>query len=272
MLVCVFSCISIVFGQFEERTLTNSGDAQLKPESYFSKPLHLIDLPTASILRGGDMRTGLRLYEQGGMMGQLSVGISNRIMFGVSYGGLHFIGGEKIIWNKVPGVHFAYRLIEESLNLPALVIGFDSQGYGPYRQEEQNGIEAGEMNDRYSIKSRGFYGVVSKGYKSMLKAGLHAGVNFSLEDSDGDRDPNIFTGLDLMLSRDFGIHCEYDFAINDDVARGVNNGKGYLNAGFRWAFSGDLFIEFDFKNVLAERVEGAGLHRTLKVVYHGGIL
>ena len=243
--------------------------AQIQPgppvlESYFVKPLQLIDLPTASILRGGQMRSALRLYEQGGLMARLSVGISNRMMFGVSYAAQHVIGGEEVDWHPAPGVHLAYRLVEEDLNLPALVLGFDSQGFGPLRLDETGVIQG------YTYKSRGFYVVASKNYASVLDIGLHAGANYSLEKAD--RDPNIFMGTDLAVSRDFGFQVEYDFTINDDEDRVHSSGKGYLNAGVRWAFASNIYLEFDFKNLLAETSGEGGLRRILKVVYHGSVL
>jgi len=232
-------------------------------ESYFTKPVQLIDLPTASILRGGQLRSSLRLFEQGGLMGRLSVGLSNRMMFGLSYAALHVIGSGKVDWHQTPGVHFVYRLVEENLNLPALVLGFDSQGFGPVIY-----TESGE-SERYANKSRGFYAVVSKNYSSVVDVGLHAGANYSLE--KGDHDPNIFMGTDLAVSRDVGLQIEYDFAINDDVRPDRESGKGFLNAGVRWAFSNNFYLQFDFKNLL-DASSDEGIRRIFRVVYHGTVL
>lgn len=273
----------LAFGQSYERTLSQSSSAEYKSETYFSKPIQLIDLPTASILRGGDLRTSLRLYEAGGALTYLSVGVSNKMMFGISFGGLHVIGGEHIRWNDVPGVHIAFRLVEEDLVLPAITIGYDWQGYGRYWKAEdynvatQTRIANGEitakdiMLDRYTIKSRGFYAVVSKGYQSLVRVGLHAGLNLSLENSDGDSDPTIFMASDIMISRDLAFVAEYDFATNDDVVRGNNNGKGYLNVGLKWAFTTFMSLEFDIKNLLAKENGDPAVRRIVKFVYHGTI-
>jgi hypothetical protein len=265
-----------VFGQFQDRSLAQDQTVlAFNQDSYFSKPLYLIDTPTASILRGGDIRTSLRLYGSGGMLGRLSVGISARMMFGVSFGGLNIIGDRDVEWNKTAGINFSYRLLEETLSIPALVLGVDTQGYGPYWEKNEGDDEGTaaqqEMSDRYTNKSKGFYAVVSKGYTSWLKTSLHAGANLSLERSDGDKDPNLFVGLDLLLSRDVAFYCEYDFAINDDQVRGVNNGKGLLNAGLRWAFSESVYIEFNFKDLIAEKSSDGNASRVLRIAYHGTV-
>ena len=280
LLVILFVVTNAAFGQFQERSLTqDQAVLAFNKDSYFSKPLYLIDMPTASILRGGDIRTSLRLYERGGMLGRLSVGISSRMMFGVSFGGLNIIGAEDVEWNKTAGINFSYRLLEETLSIPALVLGVDTQGYGPYWEKiEDDGDQTGadgdaeqKMSERYTNKSKGFYAVVSKGYTSWLKTSLHAGANLSLEQSDGDKDPDLFLGLDLLLSRDVAFYCEYDFAINDDQVRGVNNGKGLLNAGLRWAFSESVYIEFNVKDLIAEKTSDGNSSRVMRIAYHGKV-
>ena len=76
LIIFVFTAIS--FAQFDDRTLLGSKRLPgINPDSYFSKPVQLIDLPSAGILRSGDIKTSIRLFEEGGALGKLSVGISN---------------------------------------------------------------------------------------------------------------------------------------------------------------------------------------------------
>ncbi len=269
---------SAAFGQFDDRSLlSNQRLPGINPDSYLSKPVQMIDMPTASILRGGDIKTSIRLFEQGGAIGRLSVGISNRMMFGVSFGGVNIIGDQIVKWNDNPGIHFMYRLMEETLAMPALVLGFDSQGYGPFWKgvPSQTFPEEGDpalISDRYANKSRGVFAVASKGYNSLIKFGMHGGINYSLEDGDGDKDPNLFLAIDALISRDIALLFEYDFATNDDEVRGANNNTGYFNAGVRWAFTDYMFIEFDFKNLLVKDNEtNVEPKRILKFVYYGTI-
>ncbi len=270
----ILLAVSVSSAQIPSRSTTHGPTAE-PTDNYFSKPTQLIDLPTASILRGGDLRGSIRLYEEGGVLGRLSVGISRRIMFGVSYGGGNLIGMGDVAWNKIPGVHFAYRVIEENLAMPAIVFGFDSQGYGKYWRKEDYlaSVHADSViKDRYSVKSRGFYVVGSKGYQSLWKVGLHAGINYSMERSDKDSDPTIFLGMDVQLSGDLAVIGEYDFAANDDRLKSTNYGRGYLNAGFRWAFTNFMFLEFDVKNILSEKDGESNVVRILRIGYYSSIL
>ncbi len=265
-----------VFAQIEERSLSYTRQsAALNPETYFARPVLLVDQPTAGILKSGDVRTSLRLYDQGGVLGRLSVGISKHINFGISYGGLNIIGRQDVLWNKMPGVNMQYRLVEENLRLPAIVLGFDSQGYGPYWDQKEDSAAVRPdvaYESRYSTKSKGFYLVASKSYQSVVHSSLHAGIGYSLENSDGDRDPNLFLGVDIRLARDLSLTCEFDFAMNDDTVRGVNNGKGLLNAGIRWAFSNNIYLQLNAKDLLSEKTSVSGMKRILVMVYHGSVL
>lgn len=271
------------WGQFEKRSLAQRGSASVaEQESYFTKPVHLIDLPTASILRGGDLKGSLRLYEEGGVLTRLSVGISRKIMFGISFGGDHIIGGEDVRWNEMPGVHLVYRVIDENMVLPSIVIGLDTQGYGKYWRKEDYQVAGLDSSitidpteyrlDRYSVKSRGFYVVASKGYESWWKVGLHGGMSYSMERSDNDKDPTLFVGMDMQLSRDISFVFEYDFALNDDKIREANNGKGYFNTSFRWAFQNNMYLEFAAKNLLANKNDDHNFIRILRIVYHTKIV
>ncbi|MBN1560586.1 hypothetical protein JW998_10065 [candidate division KSB1 bacterium] len=273
--------------QFGDRSY-GSGNVVIEEESYFNKPIQIIDMPTASILRGGSFRAGVRIYEQGGLLGSLSAGVSNKVMFGVSFGGLDIVGdAQKITWNPMPGVHFIYRITEESMKLPAIVLGFDSQGYGPNYPESSSiaPIDTScacappetpsppyhkDMFDRYQFKSRGFYCVVSKGYATFLTAGLHAGVSYSLDKGEGEETaPTIFMGGDFHVVSDLAFLLEYDFALNDTKIYS----RGILNVGVRWAFGPNMFFDFDLQNALGTADGGkTDVRRIIKLTYYGSIV
>lgn len=149
------------------------------------QPTMLIDTPTAGTLDRGSYDVGLRLYANGGVLGDISVGLSSRLMFGISFGGENIIGEGDIHWNPNPGIHLRYRMIDETIALPAFTVGFNSQGYGAYLKSAK----------RYTVKSRGFFLVASKNYAFLGDLSFHGGVNYSLEKGDGDTDLNFFTGL-----------------------------------------------------------------------------
>jgi len=283
-LIFAFFSISVTLSaqnQFGDRTY-GASRVIIQEESYFNKPIQIIDMPTASILRGGAFRAATRIYEEGGLMASLSAGVSNKVMFGVSFGGLDIIGNaQKITWNPMPGVHFVYRITEESMKLPAIVLGFDSQGFGPYYPAQEGSAAADtnaaplypsykDMNDRYHFKSRGFYCVVSKGYASFVNTGLHAGVSYSIEKGVGEkRAPTIFMAGDVHFARDLALLVEYDFALNDTKYYT----RGLLNMGMRWAFGRNMFFDFDLQNMLGSAENGkTDFRRIIKLTYYGSIL
>lgn len=232
-------------------------DAQVE---YYPQPPVLINTPTAGALARGSYLIDIRMMPQGGVLGSASVGLTDRFMLGVSYGGTHIIGEDSVEWNPDPGVHAKYRFIDETMKFPALAVGFNSQGYHRYLPSLE----------RYEIKSSGFYLVVSKNYRFLGNLGLHGGLNYSLEQGDGDRDPNLFMGLDKDIGQELSLMMEYDASLNDNrtADMAVSRRRGYLNAAVRWTFSEKFHVEFDINNLLRNKQRAGALpSRELKISY-----
>ena len=219
--------------------------------------LQIIDVPIAGTLEKGSYVSSIRLYPNGGVLGALSIGLSDRFYFGVSFGGENIIGEGQVNWNPEPGLHLAYRILDENILLPAVAVGYNSQGYGPYQKETK----------RYTIKSRGFYAVASKNYAFLGDLSFHGGVNFSLEKGDGDSDANLFVGMLKSLNPDVTLLAEYDFALNDNDIHSLGSGKGYLNLGVRWLFARRLAIQFHVKNILQNKQNVPHANREIKILY-----
>ena len=168
---------------------------------------------------------------------------------------------KKSIWLPQAGVSIKYRLIEENIILPALALGFDTQGYGAW--VEDHDIE------RFAIKSKGFYWVASKSYRFMgTPLGLHLGMNYSLEDDDGDDDPSLFVGVDKGFGQELAMVAEYDFAFNDDrKLANFGKGNGYLAVGLRWLFGDRLSLELDFMNMVKNRTGVDYMARQVRIIY-----
>ncbi|MFQ5865688.1 MAG: hypothetical protein ACE5IW_10700 [bacterium] len=220
------------------------------------EPRLLIDLPTAGMLERGSFDIHLRMFGNGGLLGGVAVGITPSFMIGLSYGGENIIGEGDVNWNPFPGIQARLRIMNESFATPAITLGFNSQGYGPY----DNGL------NRYEIKSRGLFAAASKNYAFLFNLGLHGGINYSLENDDGDKDINFFFGIDLSFNEEFRFLFEYDVARNDNDNGGFGSGDGYLNAGVQWAFSNQLFFELHLKNILSNGP--ANTNREFKIGYY----
>ena len=222
-------------------------------------PLMLIDLPTAGTLQKGSYVSYLRLYPNGGLLASLSIGLSNHVYLGLAFGGENIIGEGKVNWNPEPGIHFVYRIIDENIALPAVTIGYQSQGYGPY-------LEVGDIK-RYSVKSRGFYAVGSKNYAFLGDLSFHGGINYSLESGDVDEDLNFFIGVSKSLNPELTLLSEYDLATNDNGSKSIGDGKGYLNIGIRWLFAKRLAIQFQMKNILENKENVPYSNREIRISY-----
>lgn len=221
------------------------------------EPTYLIDTPTAGTLWRGSFQTEIRAYSNGGLLGSIDVGISDRLMLGLSYGATNLIGTGDVDGNPQPGVHLRYRMFEEDLAIPALAIGYDSQGYGTYI----------DSTERYSEKSTGIFVSASKNFLFLGTFGLHGGVNYSLENKDGDKDINLFCGFDKSINPELLLITEYDFALNDNNSKSLGAGNGYLNVGLKWIFAGKMNIDFLLKNLLKNKNDHPHMSREIRISY-----
>jgi hypothetical protein len=221
------------------------------------EPTSLIDTPTAGTLMRGSFQTEIRAYSNGGLLGSIDVGITDRLMLGLSYGATNLIGTGDVDGNPQPGVHLRYRMFEENLMMPALSIGYDSQGYGTYI----------DSTERYSEKSPGIFVSASKNFIFLGTFGLHGGVNYSLENKDGDKDLNLFCGFDKSINPELLLIAEYDFAMNDNNSKSLGAGNGYLNVGLKWIFAGKMNIDFLLKNLLKNKNNHPHMSREIRISY-----
>ena len=245
-------------------------------------PLNLVSIPTAGTLPRGSFTLESLIIKNGGIVPRLSVGFTDNFTIGVSYGVQNLIGDTKPSINKTtPEVQIKYRIFDESEKMPALVYGLDTQGRGEFHKQDSILSISGKLNNirtlnRYDQKAWGMYIVFSKNWNLMGNLGMHAGISKSLsENDDGDKDLNVFFGFDKELNRSFSLLVEYDAALNDNLTEddygAIKNitfgrGKGYLNAGVRWAISSNLMLEVNF-NDINQNTEAEYTNREIKVIY-----
>jgi hypothetical protein len=215
----------------------------------------VVDSPTAGLVEKGRYAVDLRLFAEGGIVGQLQAGALKRLSIGLSFGGERLIGRGDIDWYPRVEVTARYRLIEENQTWPALVLGYETQGFGAYG------------GGRYQTKSKGFYLALSKNYASSLgQFGVHAGANISREDTDDD-DWSAWFGVDKSVNEDLALLAEYDLGRNDDGPLALGSDEGYLNAGARWIVAPQLKMAFYLKNLLGNGRLDSDSSRELSVIY-----
>ena len=245
-------------------------------------PLNLVSIPTAGTLPRGSFTLESLIIKNGGIVPRLSVGFTDNFTIGMSYGVQNLIGDTKPSINKTtPEVQIKYRIFDESEKMPALVYGLDTQGRGEFHKQDSILSISGKLDstrtlNRYDQKAWGMYIVFSKNWNLMGNLGMHAGISKSLsENDDGDKDLNVFFGFDKELNRSFSLLVEYDAALNDNLTEDdygaikkitFGRGKGYLNAGVRWAISSNLMLEVNF-NDINQNTEAEYTNREIKVMY-----
>jgi hypothetical protein len=198
----------------------------------------LVDSPTAGLVDKGRFAVDIRLFPEGGVVGQLQAGIMRRLTIGLSFGGEGVIGNDPVDWYPRVEAAARYRVLEESEALPALTLGYETQGYGP------------RAGDRYQVKSKGFFVAASKNYVSGLgQFGVHTGINWSRE-SDDDDGANGWIGIDKTINEELSVVAEYDFGLNDNDDDSLGSGRGFLNAGAYFSPVQGLSLGLLLKNVL----------------------
>lgn len=200
----------------------------------------LIDMPTAGILDKGLVSVVTEYLPLGVVIARLEVGVFDDISFGISYGGANIIGAGEVDWYKLPAVDIRFRLFKETLLVPAITLGFNSQGKGIFSEDI----------GRYNIKSPGFFGAVSKNFALLGYLSLHGAASYSLETRDGDNFINLTGGFEKTLGESFSLVGEYDFAFNDNQSEIFGKGNGYLNLGVRWTLGEGFTFGFDLRDLL----------------------
>ncbi len=223
----------------------------------------LVDAPTAGVLGKGQYEVGLRAFANGGLLANINVGITDRFMIGISYGGEKFIGTGEIKFNPLPGVDTRYRFIDENVALPAITVGFNSQGYGPFIKRVNDSTKI----SRYSQKSPGLFAVASKNYAFMGTIGFHGGLNWAVtEKKDKDNQPNFFVGVDKSINKELSVVSEYTLAFNDNKKL-VGYKRGYLNAGAKMNFSNSVLVEFFVKDLLNNSKDFGKFSREIRLSF-----
>ncbi len=234
-------------------------------------PLNIVNIPTAGTLPRGTYTLETLLINNGGFVPKLAVGFTDNFCFGVSFGIQNIIGNLEPSINKpTPEVQMKYRMFDETQSMPALVYGLDTQGKGRFTYEITNNDTIIDIN-RYQQKAWGLYVVASKNWNLVGNLGLHIGMCKNYwENDDGDRDINLFLGIDKEINRSFSLLIDYDAALNDnnyDITQiTFGKDKGYLNAGIRWAINSNIMLELDLNDINLN-TEAKFMNREFKIIY-----
>lgn len=190
--------------------------------SLLQPDIELIDVPTAGVLDQGGFSSRTRFFSQGGVMEWLNFGVFPRVNLGASLNVDKLIGTSSPVQLTRPDLQLKYRFYDGDRRIPALVLGFDGQGYLYNRPDK-----------RYDQRQRGLYLV---GTQEVGLPGLqaHAGMNIS------DFDANELYGMlasSLNIQDKVLFMCEWDNLSNYVDSRFNLGLRVYLIPSFHMDFS-----------------------------------
>ena len=240
-------------------------------------PLELVSVPTAGTLPRGTYTWETILSKGGTIMPRLAIGLTPSLSLGISWGMNGIIGNEKPEFNLQPGFYVKYRAFDESDTRPAFLIGINTQGKGKYTEAERIVIgDEGPPITRYEQKALGFFISMSKNWEFFGNLGFHIGANKNIWEKTGnpkdDDQINLFLGFDKEINRSFSLLIECDAGLNDNDEEYEYNdltfgrGKGFINAGIRWAMAPNILVEVNF-NDLRKTSKADYVNREVKIMY-----
>ena len=202
------------------------------------QPLYVIDKPTAGILPDRAYNLVGRTGPESSFLLDARVGFFDRFQVGISYGMQHVFSHGAVSFNDLPGFSARLRIVDES-KIPGIALGFNNQGLGFYHSELE----------RYDRKSLGFYAVASKNWAFALgEFSAHGGTNYSLENKD-DGNVNFFVGLDWLVFHRLSLLLDADAGLNDNSSESLGQGRGYVDAGFRFFFGESMSAALYFRDL-----------------------
>lgn len=215
----------------------------------------IVSMPTAGLIPYNGQLLSLNFHSNTGMMFTIEYSPVTNASVGLSFGGNGIFGNETLKFQKYPGIEAKYRFINEKKYFPAIVVGFNSQGYGTYS----------DATEEFQVNSPGFFLAMSKSFKWDYGIySIHLGSNYSLEQKSGNRKMNAYFGFEHTLGRQSSVNFEYDF--NAPHNSGFNLMKGRTNLGIRYSIEKVTTLELKLIDIFGTQSE---MLRFLKIEFVG---
>lgn len=210
-----------------------------------SEIIKLIDVPTATTLLRGYYNIDFVAYGSGGIQTKVIMGLTDRIMLGVSEDIGQAIGNKESDWN-IPGVVAKVNIIFPEANSTGIAIGYDALLNNEYGKCYNN-----KMTDDVVY---GVYIAFSK-QVSLFKGEQywHFGIRFPLlpyEARIGGKNISLYTGLNIIVNDELMLIGEIE-----NIYINGNRGKEVLyNAGLKYSFSENLSAGVSFQYTASREI------------------
>jgi len=157
--------------------------------------IHIFDTPTALNPDRGTYAVSLGVYDQGGVLLKVGIGIAPVISLGMIEFADGLIGSGSNEFS-IPGVYCKLSFFEQPPEGLNLAFGYDSFYYGSFREYD-------------FTKVYGIYTVITKGYRNILGEPnlFSSGIRYPLL-KDAPRRPELFASHLLRLGRYFSYGLE----------------------------------------------------------------
>ncbi len=217
----------------------------------------IVDMPTAGMIAKGNYTVNTNIYTPGGIMVEFCAGLFKNFSMGVAFSGTGIIGRDDMSFQKIPGFNFKFRFIDEQKTIPAIAVGFNSQGHGAWMKSPE----------RFETMSPGFFLAASKNFVwSLGDVAAHFGINYSVEPNADNKAVNFYIGAEQSIASNFAINLEYNFN-RDEKNYKVLSSLGTLNTSFRYSITKGVTLELELRDLLQNRKssDGAQLERRLNL-------
>ncbi len=206
----------------------------------------IVDMPTAGVVSKNHLGLTTVVFSGGGLLADLSFAPMDRFNIGVGYSGANVLGSGAITWQGIPSMHLRYRVIEETLEVPAIMAGLQTQGRGPVQ------------NKIFQTASPGLFLSASKQFRWWAgTVALHGGGGYSLDLAFNGQGVNLWAGLEQSLGSSASFMLEVNPTMNDN-ASGL-----LLNCSLRWVISTGFTLELQARDLLATLPAQSNFNRCL---------
>jgi hypothetical protein len=217
--------------------------------------LYYLDHPVPVSLKHGEFMVAGRLQSAGGIMARAGVGLFDRLTLGLSYSVDSFFGPKPLSFPPLAAMGFQARLLglEEGEINPAIMVGYESQGYDGYQTDKE----------RFVTLPPGGYLVLGKTIWPS-RTDISIGANYLppyTETSPSGFDGHI--AVREFYFPDWDFILEYDLALND---HGGRLATGLFNFAIARTINGNVALKLALRDILSCHT-GNGLNRVFDISF-----
>ncbi|MEW6102575.1 MAG: hypothetical protein AB1630_01955 [bacterium] len=214
----------------------------------FAYPIDLVNIPNAETLKKGDLSLSFRIYDNGGLVMNSGLGLSNNVFVGVPLDMQNAIGDEKIETSLPLLLFLKVKCTSGNEKIPSISLGY----YDPYGYKKR-------WEGKRIKGLKGLYLVATKPIILFdLKHNLSFGFLVDVEDYEKGGF-SLFSGTELALGGKFILLAEVE---SIPIDSGSENKKAGFNLGTKFLLAENLDL-----SICAIDLFGGNPSRIVKIGY-----